>query len=95
MTGWQVQEMKEAEDARIWEELNAPDKYENVLKDAATDIAKALRELEEAQDRLLDASSVLYETPMQARVDSFIDSLDENKYDLWAIKLHWEKGERE
>ena len=95
MTGWQVQALKEAEDARIWEELNEPDKYEKVLKDAATDLETAIMKLRDAQDRLADASSVLSETPMQAKIDSFNDSLDDIRYDLWAIKIHWERGERE
>ena len=95
MTGWQVQAMKEAEDARIWEEQNAPDKYEKVLKDAATDLEKAHTAFEIVLDHLADASSVLYETPMQAKIDSFIESLEDIKYDLWAIRLHWERGERE
>ena len=95
MTGWEVQALKEAEDARIWEELNAPDPYEKVLKDAATDLEKAVAELRVVLDRLEDASSVLSETPMQAKIDSFIDSIDDIKYDLWAIQMHWERGERE
>lgn len=95
MTGWQVQAMKEADDARIWEELNAPDPYEKVLKDAATDLEKAVASIRVVLDRLEDASSVLSETPMQAKIDSYIDSLDEIKYDLWAIQSHWERGERE
>ena len=95
MTGWQVQAMKEAEDARIWEEQNAPDQYEKVMKDAATDLAKAHTAFEIVLDHLADASSVLYETPMQAKIDSFIESLEDIKYDLWAIRLHWERGERE
>ena len=95
MTGWQVQAMKEAEDARIWEEQNAPDQYEKAMKDAATDLAKAHTAFEIVLDHLADASSVLYETPMQAKIDSFIESLEDIKYDLWAIRLHWERGERE
>ena len=95
MTGWQVQAMKEAEDARIWEKLNAPDQYDKVLKDAAKDLEKALTAFETVIDRLADASSVLSETPMQAKIDSFIDSLEDLKYDLCVIKIHWERGERE
>lgn len=95
MTGWEVQALKEAEDARIWEELNAPDPYEKVLKNAATDLDKAVTEIRIVVDRLSDASSVLCETPMQAKIDSFIDSIEDIKYDLWSIKLRWERGERE
>ena len=95
MTGWEVQALKEAEDARIWEELNAPDPYEKVLKDAATDLSEAHTAFEALLDRLADASAVLSETPMQAKIDSFIDSLEDIKYDLWAIQMHWERGERE
>ena len=41
MTGWEVQALKEAEDARIWEELNAPDPLEPQMKEAARDLGLA------------------------------------------------------
>ena len=90
-----VYAMWEADAAAEWERLNEPDQYEKVLKDAATDLEKAVAELRVVLDRLEDASAVLSETPMQAKIDSFIDSIDDIKYDLWAIQMHWERGERE
>ena len=95
MNAWQLDAMKDQMDSEAWDKLNAPDPHEKVLKDAATDLEKAIREIEEVVDRLNDASSVLTGTPMQTKVDSFIDSVENIKYSLWAMKLHWERGERE
>ena len=36
MTGWQVDAMWEAESARIWEEMNAPDPMEGKMISAAS-----------------------------------------------------------
>ena len=90
-----VDAMWEADAAAEWERLNEPDQYEKVLKDAATDLEKAVAELRVVLDRLEDASAVLSETPMQAKIDSFIETLEDIKYDLCGIKNHWERGERE
>lgn len=85
----------EADAAAEWERLNAPDPYEKVLKEAAVDLEQSRSAFEALLDRLADASATLSETPMQAKIDSFIDTLEDLKYDLWAIKIHWERGERE
>ena len=67
MTGWEVQALKEAEDARIWEELNAPDPYEKQLRDAALDLSLAMEPISKAEDYLMDAVADVSETPMEAR----------------------------
>lgn len=95
MSDWQIDLMVENDRARAWEELNAPDPYEKVLKTAANDLISALSYLNVVTDRLADASSDLSETPMQAKIDSFIDSLESIGCDLSEIKGHWERGERE
>jgi hypothetical protein len=96
MQAWQdVDAMWEADAAAEWERLNEPDQYEKYLKEAATDLDKAVAAIRIVIDHLSDASSVLSDTPMQAKVDSFIDSIEDTKYDLWSLKLRWERGERE
>ena len=95
LSGWQVQAMKEAEDARIWEELNAPDPYEQQMKKSATDIQEASSFLNIATDRLMDAMAELDGTPMQAKIESFYDQLEEIRIDLRIIASSYEKGERE
>ena len=95
MTGWEVQALKEAEDARIWEELNAPDPYEKILKEAAKDLEKARAAFTEAIDRLADASSVVSETPMQKKVDSLYEAAEDLKCEIWSLRMKYERGERE
>lgn len=95
LSGWQVQAMKEAEDARIWEELNAPDPYEEQMKKSAVDIQDAANFLNIVTDRLMDAMSELDETPMKAKIESFYDQLEEIRIDLRIIASSYERGLRE
>ena len=102
MRAWQaeimaqdVDAMWEADAAAEWERLNAPDRYADMLKESAKDVKKAKSELEQAIDRLWDASSILSETPMQAKVEAFIDSIEDLKYELCRLEICWERGERE
>ena len=77
MTGWEVQALKEAEDARIWEELNAPDPYEKQMRDAALEMRLAIEQISKAEDYLMDAVADVSETPMEAKVASLLDSLED------------------
>lgn len=100
MKAWQTAIMDadaawQAEAASAWEQMNRPDPYEGVLKDAATDLEKAVALLRVVIDHLSDASVVLSDTPMQAKVDSFIDSMEDVKFDLWELETRWEGGRRE
>ena len=52
MTGWEVQALKEADDARIWEELNAPDPYEKQMEDSAREMRLAVEMINKAEDYL-------------------------------------------
>lgn len=92
---WQLDMMVENDRAMAWEMLNVPDQYEKVLKEAASDLGQVREAFEVLIDRMCDTSATLTETPMQAKIDSFIETLEDIKYDLWGIKLHWERGERE
>lgn len=85
----------ESDAAAEWERLNQPDAYEKQMRDAALDMGNAIEYLDSAILRLCDASADLSETPMQAKVDSFIETLEDIGCDLKAIKEHWERGERE
>ena len=95
MNGWQVDLMIENERNRAWEKLNAPDPYEKVLQEAAKELEKAIERLDKSTDSLADASAELSETPMQAKIDMFIETLEDIRCDLKDIREHWERGERE
>ena len=95
LSGWQIQAMWEADAAAEWERINEPDQYETVLKKAAQEVKKAISAIDNCADHLADASAELSETPMQAKVDSFIESLENIWCDLRMLNEHWERGERE
>ena len=75
MNGWQVQAMKEAEDARIWEELNAPDPFEEQLKAAAKELRLSIEMIEKVEDDLVEAINELSDTPMEYKVGSLLDEV--------------------
>ena len=95
MTGWEVQALKEAEDARIWEELNAPDPYEKQMRDAALEMRLAIEQISKAEDYLADAISSVSETPMEDKVASLLDSLEDLEYSIKVLQEKYGKGERE
>lgn len=95
MQAWQIDLMVENERNRAWEELNAPDKFDKEMKAAAKDLKEAVSFLDIAIDRLNDVSADLYETPMQAKIDSFLEQIEDLKVDIDMIREHWERGERE
>ena len=95
MTGWEVQALKEAEDARIWEELNAPDPYEKQMRDAALEMRLAIEQIRKAEDYLADAIASVSETPMEYRVAPLLDSLEDLEYSIKVLQEKYGKGERE
>lgn len=95
MTGWQVQAMKEAEDARIWEELNAPDPYEEQMKKAAVEMKVSAELLDRATNYLMGAVSELEETPMQDVLASLLDEIEERRILIKRMAENYERGVRE
>ena len=95
MTGWEVQALKEADDARIWEELNAPDPYEKQMRDAALEMKQAIQQISKAEDYLADAIASVSETPMEDCVASLLDSLEDLKYSIKVLQEKYGRGERE
>ena len=95
MTGWEVQAAVEAENARIWEELNAPDPYDEVLRNASTGMKTAIDLIDKAENALCDAISELSNTPMEDRVAAFLDQLVDLKIDIRVLAEKYERGQRE
>ena len=95
MTGLEVQAMKEAEDARIWEELNAPDKYDKILKETAIDLKSAEILLDSCMNYLGSAIASLNGTPMEAKVGSYMDEIERVWWDIKKLAEAYGKGERE
>ena len=94
MTGYEVQALNEAEDARIWEELNAPDPYEKQMTDAALDMRLAVEMIDKAEDYLAEAVADVSDTPMEDRVASLLDELSDLKYSIRMLQEKYERGER-
>ena len=95
MSGWQVQAMKEAEDARIWEDLNAPDPAEKEMKEAAGNLGQAFEAIQTGLDYLTDAVITLDGYPMADKVQSFLDDIESLAHGLMGLAEHYERGERE
>ena len=70
MTGAEVDAIKEADDARVWEERNAENPYTTEAVDL---LKKAISLLETVQDKIADAANVLGFNPDAYRIESFGD----------------------
>lgn len=94
MTGAEIDTMYEAESARIWEELNAPDEYDKQMKEAALAFSAAVNLIDKAEDELSAAVSDLWETPMQKVADELLERLMDFRYELQDLAKQYARGER-
>ena len=95
MTGWQVQAMWEADAGAAWEALNAPDPAERQMKEAALEIEKGLKMINDGLYALADAMISLADTPMQYKVGFYMEGIESFVSDLCILKEHYKRGERE
>lgn len=95
MNGWQVQAMWEADAAAEWERLNAPDPCEKEMQKAAVDLRFATDLMDKAENSLYDALSELSETPMEDKVTSFLDDLQNLRIALQELAEKYGRGQRE
>lgn len=94
IAAWQVDAMWEAESARIWEEMNAPDPYENQMQTAAKSLKEAIDRLKKGTDLVAEAANDLQGTPMECLVASFTDQLEDLTNGLRQLQEKYERGER-
>ena len=87
--------MKEAEDARIWEELNAPDPLEAQMKEAARDLRDAVNLLDKAEDEISAAVYDLEDTDLEETMGDLLEKLMDFRYEIQEIAKKYERGERE
>lgn len=95
MNAWQLDLMAEAERSQAWEKLNAPDPCAKQLKNAAVSIKQALQTINHAENQLADAMTEVFDTPMELRLGSFLDQLQDIRIDLNDLSKKYERGERE
>ena len=95
MNDWQIQSVKDQIDYVAWSLLNASDPAEQLLKQASVKLNETAGFLNISTDRLLEASEILKGTPMQDKLLSFINSIEDIESDLRALKNKYERGERE
>lgn len=95
MNNWQLQSVKDQIDFVAWSLLNASDPAEQLLKQASVKLNETAGFLNISTDRLLEASEILKGTPMQDKLLSFINSIEDIESDLRALKNKYERGERE
>lgn len=95
LSAWQIDVMKEAEDARIWEELNAPDPAEKQMQEAAVSMKQAEELISKAEDYLVDAVYSLSEFPMSDKVASLEDDLEDLRYSIKSLREKYERGCRD
>ena len=95
MTGWEVQEMWEAEAAAEWERINAPDPAEREMEQAAVEMKKGADLIDKAENALLDAVSRLDGYPMADRVESLLNDLMDLRIDIKSLADKYERGLRE
>lgn len=79
MTDAQLDAIKEAEDARIWEELNAEDPKAQQAVDL---LNKAVKALEEAEKHLQEAAGLVEHTPETDRIASLNMSAEDLEIDV-------------
>ena len=94
MTGWEVQAAYEDECARAWEDLNAPDPYEEVLQKASVGMKTAEDLMDKAENALVDAISELTGTPMEDVVTAFYNQLTDLRIDLRVLADKYKEGVR-
>lgn len=94
MNGWQVQAMWEADSAKIWEDLNAPDPCEGKLMEAAGSLQVAISHLDKATDWVAEAANDLMGTPMEDVVGSFTQQMEGILAELKQLREKYGRGER-
>jgi hypothetical protein len=81
MTGAEVDAIKEAADARAWEELNEEDPR---VKAAIELLTKAAHALQQAQDFLWEASQQVENSPETYRIGALEQAAQELEFDVRA-----------
>ena len=95
MSGWQVDAMWEAESARIWEDVNAPDPFEKQMITAAGTLKSAIDLLDKATDWVAEAAYDLNGTPMENLVACYEEQMESILSELKSLQEKYGRGIRD
>ena len=94
MAAWQLDAMKEAQDARAWEALNAPDPAEGRMLEAASSLEVAIKHMKKAADWTQDAAQELKGYPMEDKILSYVVSIETVIENLQVLQEKYRHGDR-
>lgn len=90
MSAWQVDEMLETESGRLWEQMNAVDPNEERYKDADIYLQNAKDIISKAVDYIIKASECVRGLPMEDKILSIANDVEELGVDAGLImKEDW------
>ena len=91
MTDARLDGMVEDAAAQQWEEENTIP-YEHELWDASVDLRLADKELDKVSEYVMDAIDILRNTPMQERLESALNALEDVQTDLKMLAMKYARG---
>ena len=95
MNAWQLDVIKDQIDTEAWNKLNAPDPYEKKLMEASVDLKSAEITLDSCMNYIESALSLMIDTPMEAKIGSYLDEVENIWWDIKKLAEAYGKGERE
>ena len=95
MNAWQLEAMKDQMDTKAWNELNAPDPCERQLKTCSVSLINATMILSSVESQLADAMAEVFDTPMEAKIGSYLDEVENIRYYIKSLAETYGKGVRE
>lgn len=90
MNGW-----KDWQIENRWEMLNTPDPAEDQMKEAAKEIEEGLTLIDNGLDWINSAVKSLKDTPMENKVESLMQDMEELAIKLSGLKDKYEMGCRD
>ena len=95
MNAWQMDAIRDQMDTKAWNQLNAPDPCERQLKTSAVSLVEATQFIRIAENRLADAMTEIFDTPMEYKIGSLLDLLQDLRIDIEGLAKKYREGVRE
>lgn len=95
MNAWQIEAMIGKECADEWARLNAPDPFAIQLAAAGKEIMDCVSLMNSAEDYLYHAMEKVAGTPMEYKIGSFLDQVEDLRCDIKTLGNTYSKGVRE